>query len=170
MRKNHQIVVPAIFIATALAFTVGAGAQTTSPTPPAASTKAAATAGHHKSEAASVRHQAEMRAECQAMMAKKQEMQAKSEAMDASLDKLVADMNAAQASSNVEATQKSMAAVINELVAQRKASRSMMMDMQPEMMAHMKAMHGTKTMMTDCPMMKAGEASDPKPAEKMPKM
>ncbi len=54
-----------------------------------------------------------------------------------------------------------MAAVLDELVAQRKALRSMMMEMQPAMMAHMAhhvQMHGAKGAM-DCPMMKKGNVS-----------
>jgi hypothetical protein len=44
-----------------------------------------------------------MKAECQAMMAKKQEMQDKLQAIDATLDKLVAEMNAAKSSKEVDA-------------------------------------------------------------------
>jgi hypothetical protein len=43
-------------------------------------------------------------------------------------------MNAAKGSTKVGAMEKPMAAVINELVAQRKAFHSMMMEMQPAMM------------------------------------
>ncbi len=104
-----------------------------------------------------------MKAECQAMMAKKEEMQAKHQEMDATLDKLVAEMNAAKGSKAVDAMEKPMAAVINELVAQRKALGSMMMEMQPAMMAHMMRhmdMHGAKGAM-ECPMMKSGDAHEP---------
>ncbi|HQP37112.1 MAG TPA: hypothetical protein PLI95_18130, partial [Polyangiaceae bacterium] len=100
------------------------------------------------------------KAECQAMMAKKEEMQAKHREMDATLDKLVAEMNAARGSKDVDAMEKPMAAVINELVAQRKALSSMMMEMQPAMMAHMMRhmeMAGAKGAM-ECPMMKTGNA------------
>ena len=48
----------------------------------------------------------------------------------------------------------------------------MMMEMQPEMMAHMMrhmGMHATKGAM-ECPMMKAGEAPEPKAEETKPKM
>lgn len=51
--------------------------------------------GHHKGSAAGAEHDADMKTECQAMMAKKQEMQDKLQAMDAALDKLVVEMNAA---------------------------------------------------------------------------
>ena len=106
------------------------------------------------------------------MMARHKEMQEKLRAMDATLDKLVAEMNAAKESKAVDALERPMAAVINELVAQRKASRAMMMEMQPEMMAHMAhhmQMHGTKGPM-ECPMMKTGTAPEPKAEEKKPMM
>jgi hypothetical protein len=114
------------------------------------------------------KHDADLKAECEAMMAKKQAMEDKLQAMDATLDKLVATMNAAKPEVNMEPA---MAAVINELVAQRKASRAMMMEMQPAMMAHMMHhMHsqGAKGAM-ECPMMKTGTAPEPKEEEK-PKM
>lgn len=53
--------------------------------------------------------------------------------------------------------QKPMAGVIKQLVAQRKASCSMMMEMQPAMMT------------MECPMMKTGNAPEPKAEEKKPK-
>jgi hypothetical protein len=105
-----------------------------------------------------------MKAECQAMMAKHQEMQDKLKAMDIELDKLVAVMNAAKSSKEADALEKPMAAVINELVVQRKAFLSMMMEMQPAMMTHMAhhmQMHGTKGSM-ECPMMKHGHSPDTK--------
>jgi hypothetical protein len=66
--------------------------------------------------------------------------------------------------------EKPMAAVLNELVAQRKVFRSMMMEMQPAMMAHMAHhmhMQGAKGGM-DCPMMKTGKAPEPKAGETKP--
>jgi Skp family chaperone for outer membrane proteins len=176
MKKHHlKVLVPGIFAATALALAVGVGAQT--PAPPAAppavkSPHAAPMTGHHKDSAAAAKHDADLKAECEAMMAKKQEMQDKLQAMDASLDKLVADMNAAKTSKEPDALEKPMAAVINELVSQRKTMRSMAMEMQPAMMAHMlhhMHMHGTKGAM-ECPMMKTGKPPEPKAEEKMPKM
>src|SRR5271157_5740826 len=140
MKKAYlKVLVPGIFAAAALALAVGASAQTTPlpapPAPPVAgSPQAAPMPGHHKDSAEAAKHEADLKAECQAVMAKKQEMQEKLQAMDATLDKLVAEMNAAKPEVNME---KPMAAVINELVAQRKASRAMMMDMQSAMMAHM---------------------------------
>lgn len=144
MKKNYlKVLVPGIFAAAALTLALGVGAQTTPPP------------GHHKGSAADGKHGADMKAECQAMMAKKQEMHDQMKAKDAALDKLVAEMNAAKG----DAMAKSMAAVINELVAQRKASHSMMMDMQPAMMGHMMQhgdMQGSKGAM-ECPMMKTDD-------------
>jgi hypothetical protein len=159
MKKHYlDILVPGIFAAAALALAVGVGAQTTPApaAPPAAkSPEAAPMTGHHKGSAASAKHDADMKAECEAMMAKKQAMQTKLEADDAALDKLVAVMNTAKDSKEPDAMEKPMAAVINELVAQRKASRALMMEMQPAMMAHMMHhMHEHGTMgATECPMM-----------------
>ena len=90
------------------------------------------------------------------MMAHHKEMMAKMEAMDARLDELVKRMNAATGSKKPDA----VAAVINELVAQRKQMREQMMAMQPEMMKHMTAhmrmgmMKGMEDSMAKCPMMK----------------
>ena len=69
----------------------------------------------------------------ESMMAHHKEMMAKMEAADARLDELVKTMNAATGSKKTNA----VAAVINELVAQRKQMRDDMMAMQPEMMKHM---------------------------------
>jgi hypothetical protein len=176
MKTRHlRFLIPGIFAATALALAPSAGAQTPppppGPTPAATSPHTASIHGHHKARAAKATHDADMKAECQAMMAKKQEMHDKLQAMDGTLDKLVAEMNAAKGSKEVDALEKPMAAVINELVTQRKASRSMMMEMQPAMMAHMThhmQMHGAKSAM-ECPMMKTGNAPEPKAEEPTPK-
>ena len=176
MKTHHlKILVHSILAASALALAMSAGAQTPpppGPTPAATSPHAAAMTGHHKASAEKAKHDADMKAEWEAMMAKKQEMQDKVQAMDATMDKLVAEMNAAKSSKEVDALEKPMAAVINELVVQRKALRSMMMEMQPAMMAHMAHhmhMHGTKGAM-ECPMMKTGTAPEPKAEEKKPQM
>ncbi len=90
------------------------------------------------------------------MMAHHKEMMAKMEAADARLDGLVKTMNAATGSKKTNA----VAAVINELVAQRKQMRDDMMAMQPEMMKHMMEhmamgmMKGMEDSMAKCPMMK----------------
>ena len=176
-----KILVPGIVAAAALALAVSATAQTPpppGPTPVAKSPQAATKTGHHKGSAAVAKHDPDMTKECQAMMAKRQEMQDKHKAMDATLDKLVAEMNAAKGSKEVDAMEKPMAAVITELVTQRKAMHSMMMEMQPAMMAHMmrhkdmkgmKGMHGGKGAM-ECPMMKMGDAPEPKAEEMDHKM
>ncbi len=177
MKKHHlKVLVPGIFAATALTLAVSVGAQTAPPAagaPPAAeSPQAASMTGYHHDSAVRAQHEADMKTECQAMMAKKQEMQDKLQAMDATLDKLVAEMNAAKESKETDAMEKPMAAVINELVAQQKAARSMMMEMEPAMMVHMMHhmhMRGAKGEM-ECPMMKTGNTPEPKAEEKMPKM
>jgi hypothetical protein len=93
-------------------------------------------------------------------------------------DPCFAPENAAKGSKEVDAMEKPMAAVINELVTQRKAMHSMMMEMQPEMMSHMmhhmkmkdmKGMHGGKGMM-ECPMMKMDKAPETKAGEMDHKM
>jgi Skp family chaperone for outer membrane proteins len=172
--RSLKVLAPGLFAAAALVLAPSASAQTPAPTPPPAakSPQAAPMTGHHKGSAAGARHAADMKTECQAMMAKKQEMQDKLQAMDATLDTLVAEMNAAKGSKEVDALEKPMAAVLNELVAQRKALRSTMMEMQPAMMAHMihhMHVHGTKGAM-ECPMMKTGNAPEPKVDEKKPPM
>lgn len=164
--KPFKVLVPGLFAASALVLASNAGAQT--PPPKASSTtntspQAIPMTGHHMHGQAGARHSADMQAECKAMMAKRQEMQEKRKTMDAKLDKLVAEMNAAKASKGVDALEKPMAAVLNELVAQRKASRSMMMEMEPGMMGHMGHHMGMGGKgVDDCPMMKMGDAPEPK--------
>lgn len=172
MKYQHlAFLAPGIFAVLALSLTVGAAAQTPPPASAPAATaspQASTMPGHEQHIAAKTASDADMKAECQAMMARKQQMKAKVQANDAALDKLVAEMNAAKGSTEKERT---MAAVLNELVAQRKATRSMMMEMQPEMMAHTvrhMGMHATKGTM-ECPMMKMGMAHEPKPVETKPK-
>ena len=93
----------------------------------------------------------------ESMMAHHKEMMAKMEAMDARLDELVKTMNAATGTKKTNA----VAAVVNELVAQRKQMREQMMSMQPEMMKHMMAhmrmgmMKGMEDSMAKCPMMES---------------
>ena len=92
----------------------------------------------------------------ESMMSHHSEMMAKMEAMNARLDDLVKKMNAATGSKKTDA----VAAVINELVAQRKQMQAQMMAMQPEMMKHMMGhlrmgmMKGMDDAMSKCPMMK----------------
>ena len=67
---------------------------------------------------------------CKAMMEKKQQMMQKCKMMDARLDELVAAMNTATGQQKIDA----MAALLNELVQQRKSMHEMMMNMQGGMM------------------------------------
>ena len=104
--------------------------------------------------------QAGMAAKCQAMMAEHEKMMAEMKAADLRLDGLVAQMNAATSQLKVDAT----AAVVSEMVAQRKAMRDGMMKMQPRMMAHMmEHMEAGKDSMAMCPMMKAKPMGGMKP-------
>jgi hypothetical protein len=91
----------------------------------------------------------------ESMMARHKEMMAKMDAMDSRLDDMVKKMNAEKGSKKVDAA----AAVISELVAQRKEMRQQMMTMAPEMMKHMMGHMRMEMMkgMMDCPMMKGME-------------
>ena len=73
----------------------------------------------------------------EAMMAKHQEMMAEMESMDAKLDSLVAAMNTATGDDKVNA----MAAVLEELVGQRKAMHEKMQQRRMGMMPGMGGMH-----------------------------
>ncbi len=172
MKPQHlKVIVPGIFAAAALALAVGVGAQTPPPpalSPAARSPQAAPMSGLDQKSAAAAKQAADLKAECQTMMARKQEMQDKLKAMDATLDELVAKMNATQPEVDME---KPMAAVINELVAQRKASHAMMMEMQSEMTAHMMRqmqLRDAKGTM-DHPMMKLAKPPEPKAEENKPR-
>lgn len=103
--------------------------------------------------------------DCDAMM---QKMQSSSKEMDDRLQALVDEMNKAKGSAKVDRT----AAVINELVSQRKQMREQMMAMMPEMMGHMMQhmhsgmMSGMSHSMSACPMMKgSAQAAEPPAAE-----
>jgi hypothetical protein len=87
-------------------------------------------------------------ASCQQMMQMRQDMKAKMKAADDRLDALVTKMNAATGSTKVNAT----AAVVTELVAQRRQMRDQMMSMDTGMMGHM--MEHMQSGNMDCPMMK----------------
>lgn len=170
MRKHPILaLVTGLSAAFALALVVGAGAQAT--TPPAAP-PAATVSGHDMHGAPGAHPDGDMKADCEAMQAKHKAMAERMKAQDATLDALVAEMNAAKTSKATDAMEKPMAAVLNELVAQRKAQRAMMMEMEPEMMGHMSRhmgmkMHGEMGGM-DCPMMKS-DAAAPMAIEKKPK-
>lgn len=166
--KKHplKILVLCICATATLVLALSAGAQVFASDPQAESSQTTPMKGHYY-PVAGAEHDVGMKAECQAMMAKKQNAQEERLAMDAKLDELVAQVNATGTLTEHDAMEK-MAAVITELVAQRKTTQSMMMEMQPEMMAHMmhhRDMHGTKGGM-ECPMMmKMSKPSEPMAAE-----
>lgn len=159
--RNLKALVPAVVTAVALALAGSAVAQ--SPTPAAKSPQMGKMAADHHASAKAGTEASGMKAECEAMMARKQAMQDKVKGMDATLDKLVAEMNAAKESKAPDALEKPMAAVLNELVTQRKAMHAMMAETQSSMMGHMgRHMHmggkgGAMSPMADCPMMKMSE-------------
>jgi hypothetical protein len=160
MKKPHlKLLAPAVFAAT-LALALGVAAE--APPPDANGPQAAPATGHHEDGAAGAEHHPQMAMDCQAMMARKREMQDKLQVMDATLDRLVTEMNAAQGSKDKGALEQSLAAVLNELVAERKASRSMIMEMQHAMLTHMMQhmhMQGAKGAM-ECPMLRPGDAPE----------
>jgi hypothetical protein len=135
--------IPVLLVSFVGALTLWAQQPTPAPAPPA-----------HKMEMPGKSGTMDMT--CEAMMAHHKEMMAKMEAVDARLDGLVKKMDAAKGSKKADA----VAAVVNELVAQRKQIREQMMTMQPEMMKHMMEhmkmgmMKGMEDSMSKCPMMK----------------
>ena len=93
----------------------------------------------------------DMAAKCQAMMAEREQMMTEMKAADQKLDDLVAKMNSAPSPERADAT----AAVVTEMVAQRRTMRDGMMKMQDGMMGHMmEHMKAGKDSMAMCPMMK----------------
>ena len=89
---------------------------------------------------------------CRQMMARHEKMMAEMKEAQARLDQKVSAMNAATGNAKVDA----MAAVINELVSQRKQMHSMMPQMPQDMMAHMGShmQRGGAQSMSQCPMMR----------------
>jgi hypothetical protein len=107
---------------------------------------------HPQAAAAKATSETDMAAKCKAMMADHEKMMADMKAADERLDVLVATMNAASGLEKADAT----AAVVSEMVAQRRATRDGMMKMEHEMMAHMmEHMQAGKDSMAACPMMKS---------------
>jgi hypothetical protein len=95
--------------------------------------------------------EAAMAAKCQAMMADHKKMMTEMKAADQRLDDVVAKMNAASGMEKADAT----AAVVNEMVTQRRTMRDGMMKMEGGMMGHMmEHMQAGKDSMAMCPMMK----------------
>ncbi len=118
---------------------------------PSAGVAAQAAPAHQHPATAQAKPASGMDAKCQAMMAEHDKMMADTKAADVRLDGLVATMNAATGQTKVDAT----AAVVSEMVAQRKAMRDGMMTMQADMMSHMmEHMQDGKDSMAMCPMMK----------------
>ena len=92
-----------------------------------------------------------MEAKCQAMMAEREKMMTAMKAADQRLDDLVAKMNTASGKEKMAAT----AAVVNEMVTERRTMRDVMMKMQEGMMSHMmEHMQAGAASMAMCPMMK----------------
>jgi hypothetical protein len=92
-----------------------------------------------------------MAAKDQAMMAEREKMMTGMKAADQRLDELVARMNTASGMEKMTAT----AAVVTEMVTQRRTMREGMMKMQEGMMSHtMEHMQAGAASMAMCPMMK----------------
>lgn len=107
----------------------------------------------HQHQQETAKPPAEMSAACKTMMADHEKMMAGMKAADQRLDGLVATMNAAAGQAKVDAT----AAVVVEMVAQRKTMRDEMMSMHQRMMSHMmEHMQAGPQSMAMCPMMKMG--------------
>ncbi len=130
MRKAGSVLVVAFLLATATVF-----AQTSSQTTAPAGKAGAAT----------------MTVDCQQMAQDHQKMMDEMKAMDARLDTLVQQMNSATGPAKVDAT----AAVVNEMVTQRKTMREGMEGMQSKMMVHMMEhiQAGGTDSLKKCPMM-----------------
>jgi hypothetical protein len=106
-------------------------------------------AGH--AAMAQAKPDAGMAAKCQAMMADREKMMTEMKAADQRLDDLVSKMNGAPNMAKADA----IAAVVNEMITQRRAMQGVMMKMQHGMMAHMmEHMQAGKDSMAMCSMMK----------------
>lgn len=128
--------------ALSLALLLGSAAPRAQQTPPAQ---------QHQHQAADPAKQGDMAAKCQAMMEKHQQMMADMKAADERLDTLVATMESAAGQAKVDAT----AAVVAELVTQRKSMHERMMSMHQGTMGHMADhMQAGPGSMASCPMMK----------------
>lgn len=103
---------------------------------------------------------------CKAMMQQQEQMKKHMDEMNSKLQTLVDDMNGAQGAARVD----KLAAVVNEMVAQRTMMQKEMMEMQPmmagHMMEHMQAMKGMQGKMgkgtqpmAGCPMMQDDKAA-----------
>lgn len=102
-----------------------------------------------------------MMKDCQAMMAERKQMHERMQAMDAKLGDMVDQMQEASGEDKTEA----LAAIVAELVTQRRQMHQKMWGHQAHMMqhmtTHMQAMHsGMMEGMEGCPMMQAMAQSD----------
>ena len=98
-----------------------------------------------------VKPRSDMAAKCQAMMAEREKMMTDMKAADQRLDDLVTTMNTASGMEKTVAT----AAVVTEMVTQRRTMQEGMMKMQQGMMGHMmEHMQAGTGSMAMCPMMK----------------
>lgn len=107
---------------------------------------------HETADKAKAKADADMTARCQAMRADREKKMAEMTASDARLDALVAAMNAAPAADKANAT----AAVVTEMVAQRRSMRTSLDRMQHGAIGHMmEHLHGDKARMEHCPLIRA---------------
>jgi len=144
MRKQHVLFVVGILLITSAAFA-----------------QQSATGSHQPMQMQSDQKMQPMN--CEPMV---QKMQSSSKAMDDRLQPLIDEMNKAKGAAKIDR----MAAVINELVTQRKQMREQMMAMMPQMMGHMMQhmhsgmMSGMSHSMSGCPMMKGSDPAAQPPA------
>lgn len=103
-----------------------------------------------KGQRATAPSQKKMTMDCDQMMAAHQKMLDEVKAMDSRLDDLTQKMNTATGQAKIDAT----AAVVSELVSQRKTMREHMESMQGKMMQHMGEHIAMGKGLADCPMMK----------------
>lgn len=110
-------------------------------------------APQHQHQQETAKPTADMSAKCKAMMADHERMMADVKAADQRLDELAVKMTAASGQAKVDAT----AAVVTEMVDQRKTMREGMMRMHQGMMSHMmEHVQAGAQSMAMCPMMKMG--------------
>jgi hypothetical protein len=106
---------------------------------------------HQQHATAQVKPAPGMDAKCQAMMGEREKMMSAMKAADQRLDDLVVKMNNASGMEKMAAT----AAVVSEMVTERRTMRDGMMKMQQGMMSHMmEHMQAGTDSMAMCPMMK----------------
>jgi predicted transcriptional regulator len=146
-----------LFSAAPFAQQSSAAQKPTQPADKAQPQKPAAKPQTHEHLAVKPTGQPDMAAKCQEMMKQHEQMMAEQKAADQRLDDLVAKMNSASGQARVDAT----AAVVNEMVTQRKAMMESMMKMHQGTMAHMmEHMQAGPKSMAMCPMMKMGGQKD----------